>query len=108
MPDPKLVAIVTALLLVSGASSVRAEYNLEQLHRIEGYILQKDCAALWQYLVANPSIMAGNDALSRELRLFVEATQRGSLDCFSARSAATVPPPAAPRASFAADGPVIY
>ena len=72
------------------------------------YILQKDCAALWQYLVANPSIMSGNDALARELRTFVAATERGQLNCFAARPTpkAVVPPTAV--ISFAATNAVVY
>lgn len=107
MPEPRLLAIITALLLIAGAPA-RADYDIAQLQQIESYILQKDCAALWQYLVANPGIMAGNDALARELQIFVAATERGQLDCFAARTAQTavVPPTAA--VNFAATRTAIY
>lgn len=107
MPEPRLLAVITALLMIAGVPA-RADYDIEQLQQIEQYILQKDCAALWQYLVANPSIMSGSDALARELKIFVAATERGQLDCFAARTAQTavVPPTAA--VSFAATNAVIY
>lgn len=108
MPDPKLTAIITALIFVAGAAPSRAEYNLEQLRQIERYILAKDCGALWQYLVENPGIMEGPDALAQELRVFVQATQRGQLQCFAARSAEAPVPPANNVINFAAPGAAIY
>ncbi len=108
MPDPRLVAIVTALILAWGGSAARAEYGLEELLQIENYILQKDCAGLWQYLLANPAIMEGEDALARELRVFVDATQRGQIECFSARSAANAVPLTGPVVNFAPSSGVVY
>ncbi len=108
MPDPRLLAIVTALLLISGGSAARAEYSLRQLQDIEGYILRKDCGGLWQYLVENPSIMAGGDALAAELRVFVNATQRGQLDCFDAPSEPVAVLPQAPVVNFAPNAGALY
>lgn len=85
MPEPRLMAVITALVMLAGTSAVRAEYDVEQLRQIEDMILRKDCGALWQYLVENPAITAGDDALARELRVFVSATERGQLNCFAAR-----------------------
>lgn len=99
MPEPRLMAVITALLMLAGTSPARADYEVEQLRQIERLILAKDCGALWQYLVANPSIMAGDDALARELRVFVAATERGQLNCFAARPPAVVAP--TPVAAFA-------
>lgn len=100
--------MITAMMMIAVGAPARADYDIGQLQQIEQYILQKDCAALWQYLVANPGIMSGGDALARELRTFVAATERGQLDCFAARTAqvAIVPPTAA--VNFAASNPVIY
>ncbi len=101
MPEPRLMAVITALLMLAGTSPVRVGYDLDQLRQIEALILAKDCGALWEYLVSNPSIMTGEDALARELRVFVAATERGQIDCFAARppSLAVVPP--APVVAFA-------
>jgi len=85
MPEPRLMAIITALMMMAGTTPARAAYDIGQLQQIEKYIVSKDCGALWQYLVANPEIMAGGDALARELRVFVTATERGQIGCFGAR-----------------------
>ncbi|MGB3179614.1 MAG: hypothetical protein WBC68_02665 [Albidovulum sp.] len=108
MPDPRLLALVTALLFVAGVNASRADYSVGQLQQIEGLILQKDCGALWRYLQENPQIMAGSDALSRELRTFADATSRGQLDCFSARTAQLPLAPTQPLVNFAASQAVIY
>ncbi|WP_347312279.1 hypothetical protein [Defluviimonas sp. SAOS-178_SWC] len=107
MPDPRLLAVITALLMIAGAPA-RADYDIAQLQQIEQYILQKDCAALWQYLTANPSIMSGGDALARELRTFVAATERGQLNCFAARTAQTAVVPPTSVVNFAAANAVTY
>lgn len=101
MPEPRLLAVITALLMLAGTAPARADYDVEQLRQIEALILRKDCGALWQYLVANPAIMSGPDALARELRVFVAATERGQLDCFAARPPAPAIVQPAPVAVFA-------
>lgn len=101
MPEPRLMAVITALVLMMGTSAARAAYDVEELRQIEGLILRKDCGALWQYLVDNPAIMAGEDALARELRIFVAATERGQLACFAARPPAPAIVQPAPVAAFA-------
>ncbi len=89
MPHPRLLALITALMLVGGNSPARADYTVSQLEEIERLILGKDCGALWIYLQANPGIMSGSDALSVELRVFADATARGQIDCFDAPTATT-------------------
>jgi len=95
------MAVITALLLMVGTSAARAAYDVDELRQIEDLILRKDCGALWQYLVDNPAIMAGDDALARELRVFVAATERGQLNCFAARPPAPAVVPPAPAVAFA-------
>lgn len=107
MPEPRLLAVITALLMIAGVPA-RADYDIAQLQQIEQLILQKDCAALWQYLTANPSIMSGDDALARELRTFVAATERGQLNCFAARPAPTAVVPPTAVVSFAASTSEFY
>lgn len=97
MPSPKLTAVITALLLLSGASRLLAAYNLDQLKEIERLVMAKDTAALGRYLAANPQITMGDDPLARELRDFRSCVSSGQLDCFSARRvtiAKTEPEPA--------------
>lgn len=45
MPDPRLVAVITALMLIGGAQGSKAAYNLAQLQSIERLILDKTVAA---------------------------------------------------------------
>jgi hypothetical protein len=97
MPGPKLMAIITALLMITGASGANAEYSLAQLQELERLILAKNCSSLWAYLQQHPDILAGNDPLAKELQVFVQSTQRGLLNCFAATTVAVlpaVPPPA--------------
>ncbi len=101
MPEPRLMAVITALVMLAGTQAARAAYDVEELRQIETLILSKDCGALWEYLVANPAIMAGDDALARELRVFVAATERGQLNCFAARPPAPAIVPPAPVVAFA-------
>lgn len=71
MPAPKLLTIVTALILMSGQAAWAA-YSLEQLQEIERYILSKNSAALAAMLRSNPDLMIGDDPLALELRTFME------------------------------------
>ena len=83
MPGPKLLAVITALMLLGGTSAARADYDLAQLLEIERLVTQKDTAALGRYLAAHPRITRGDDPLARELRSFVSCVQSGQLDCFA-------------------------
>ncbi|WP_171102345.1 hypothetical protein [Ruegeria sp. HKCCD7255] len=80
MTDRRLSGIVTALLLLSAASGVRAEITIDQLLIIDQYLSSNDTQSLYAYLQRNPQIMAGNDELSIELRNFYQAASAGSLD----------------------------
>jgi hypothetical protein len=96
MFHPRLIAVVTALVLLGTAGSSRAEYDLSQLQEIEGLISSRNCEGLWLYVKSNPTIMVGSDPLASELRTFVAATERGQLDCFASRSSGSAAPAAAP------------
>lgn len=91
MPAPKLIAIVTALILMSGQASF-AEYSLAQLQEIERYVMTKNNDALMLLLQAHPELMAGEDPLAQELRSFMAANLQTGLLWFSAPTA-TLPPP---------------
>ena len=75
MPAPRLLTIITALILLQGQMA-RAEYSLEQLQEIERYVMSKNSAALESLLRSNPELMAGNDPLAKELRSFMENNLR--------------------------------
>jgi hypothetical protein len=102
MFHPRLIAVVTALVLLGGTGSSRADYDLSQLQAIEGLISSRNCEGLWLYVKSNPEIIAGGDPLANELRTFVTATERGQLDCFASRTSSGAPIPAAPAPAPAA------
>jgi hypothetical protein len=96
MFHPRLIAVVTALVLLGGTGSSRADYDLSQLQAIEGLISSRNCAGLWLYVKSNPGITAGGDPLANELRTFLAATERGQLDCFASRTPSGAPISAVP------------
>jgi len=84
MPDARLTAVITALLMIAAGHRADAGYNLAQLQIIEGYVLTKNCGGLLGYLNQNQSIMAGDDPLAQELRSFANGVQGGLIECLSA------------------------
>lgn len=93
MPNPNLMAVITALMFLAGTSGAKASYNLAQLQQIEQYILSKDCSALLGYLQLNPAIMDGDDQLAQELRSFADGVEGGLIQCLSASTVAEAPVP---------------
>lgn len=91
MFQPRLIAVVTVLVLTGASGPGRAEYTLPQLLAIESLISSRNCEGLWLYVKSNPGIMEGNDPLANELRVFVSATERGQLDCFASRASGDSP-----------------
>lgn len=83
MPDSRLIAVITALMLSAGASPAHADFSLEELQLIEQLVLSKDTAALGRLLSTNPNLIRGDDPLARELRGFSICHQTGRLDCFA-------------------------
>ncbi len=88
MPSPRLLAVVTAMLMIAGAARGQQGASLGDLERIESFIQSKDCGGLWSFVTSQPTLLEGNDPLARELRVFVASTERGLLDCFSSRGGA--------------------
>lgn len=84
MPNPRLIAVITALVFIAGAQGGHAAYTIGQLQEIEKLILSKDCGALWFYLQDNPELMEGVDPLADELRKFAFGIEGGSIDCIFA------------------------
>jgi hypothetical protein len=88
MPSPRLLAVVTAMLMIAGAAGGQQGASLGDLERIESFIQSKDCGGLWSFVTTQPGLLEGNDPLARELRVFVASTERGLLDCFASRGGA--------------------
>jgi hypothetical protein len=88
MPSPRLLAVVTAMIMIAGAARGQQGASLGDLERIEGFIQSKDCGGLWSFVTTQPGLLEGNDPLARELRVFVASTERGLLDCFASRGGA--------------------
>ncbi|MEM9477127.1 MAG: hypothetical protein AAFY77_04745 [Pseudomonadota bacterium] len=85
MPNPRLIAVITALAFLTGNSAAHASFALDDLIEIERLVMSKDCGALRVYLAVNPSLMEGGDPLARELRNFVTEVDSGALiQCLSA------------------------
>lgn len=102
MPDPRLVAVITAMMLIGGGfgAAARAEFSLAQLQDLERLVLARDTGALWAYIQAHPEVLQGTDPLAHELRLFAEATARGQLDYYAARGVLPPANPVSQAASF--------
>ncbi|WP_068112982.1 hypothetical protein [Tropicimonas marinistellae] len=89
MPDKRLVAVVTALMMSTAAFGVRAQATLEQLETIDRLLSTNDTRALWFYMQQNPELLAGNDELSLELRKFCNDVTLGRLRCHYVPSSET-------------------
>ncbi len=83
MPNPRLLAVITALTCLVGGSGAFAAYTIDQLKVIEGLIVAKDCGALRQYLDSNPGLLEGSDPLAAELRNFAAGVDTGLIECLS-------------------------
>lgn len=82
MPDRRLVAIVTGLMLVMGSLGGRAaEPTLEQLRSIDTLLSRNDTTGLWAFLQQHPELLTGDDALAVELRRFCTDVTVGRLSC---------------------------
>ncbi|MGB5870969.1 MAG: hypothetical protein WBH04_12280 [Albidovulum sp.] len=88
MPNPRLLAVVTAMTFLLGGNALRAELSLSQLQELERIISSNDTGTLRSYLDQHPDLLAGNDPLSRELREFCG----GGLSCFNRPAPASQPP----------------
>jgi hypothetical protein len=85
MFQPRLIAAMTAHVLLATAQQGQAAYTLDQLQQIDTLISQRNCEGLWLYVKSNPAILDGDDPLASELRVFVAASERGQLNCFASR-----------------------
>ena len=65
--------------------------TLDQLKEIERLVMLRDTSALGSYLSANIEVTEGDDALSVELRKFLQCTRAGDLNCFDATRLPGVP-----------------
>lgn len=86
MPDQRLIAVVTAFMLLAGTQGAQAAFTLAQLQEVERLILSKDCAALLGYLLKNPELMDGDDPLALEFRNFASGVESGLIECLSVQT----------------------
>jgi hypothetical protein len=86
LPSPRLIAIVTALTCLAGASGAHAAASAEQLAQIEDLIVSRDCGGLRGYLADYPDLLQGDDPLAEELRNFASGIDSGLISCLSYRS----------------------
>ncbi len=79
MPNKRLLAVLTALMLASGAPSVNASYSFSDLLEIESLVLAGDWRGLQAHLLRTPALLEGNHPLAAELRDFVASVEGSTL-----------------------------
>jgi hypothetical protein len=79
MPNKRLLAVLTALILASGAPSVNASYTFSDLVEIERLLLEGDWRGLRAHLLRTPALLEGDHPLAAELRDFVASVDGGAL-----------------------------
>ncbi|MEL7345890.1 MAG: hypothetical protein AAFN59_13720 [Pseudomonadota bacterium] len=80
MRRSRLLAVLTAILMLGAAPSAQAAYTLAQLQVIETLLLDGNLTALRQFLENNPGILDGDDPLAIELREFLIEQQSALSD----------------------------
>lgn len=101
MSERRLLAVITAMLLVGSPAQSQQAASLEDLYELEELIVGKDCLALFSFVLARPYLLEGEDVLATELGLFVDDVQQGNVNCFGANTYAVNNAP--PGAEVAAD-----
>lgn len=91
MPNQRLIAILTMLVMTGSGNAARSELSLDDLQAVEGLIQGGDCSALWEHLRVNPQLRRGDDPVAAELSDFFNSTRLGNLDCYSGRGALFAP-----------------
>ncbi|MDD9921783.1 MAG: hypothetical protein OXQ92_05815 [Boseongicola sp.] len=82
MAERRLIAIITAMLLVPNSATAQESATIDQLRQIEEMVTNRAWRQLYDYLSANPRIVSGNGPLATELCGFVTDVERGNLDVF--------------------------
>lgn len=80
MPNPRLLGIITALLLAAGASAADAAYTRHDLQTIELLIMNRKWAALREYIDAHPELLEGDNILAAELREYIATYKNGFIE----------------------------
>jgi hypothetical protein len=79
MANPKLLALVTALMLVVGTPVAFGAVSQDQLQQLETLIVSQQWADLNAYLLEHPELVSGNDVLADELKVFLASYSQGVL-----------------------------
>jgi hypothetical protein len=79
MPNPKLLGIVTALLMAVGTPGAYAAYTSAQIKQIEQFVVAKQWGELRAYVKANPRLLKGNNALANALKPFMNSSNNAVL-----------------------------
>ncbi len=83
MPNARLIAILTALTLLSGGrAALAAGFTYEQLVEVDRLVASKDYSGLKSFIEANPQVLIGDEPLANELRLFLLRFDSGQLTTF--------------------------
>lgn len=82
MAERRLMAILTALLLVANSAKGQGTTTIDDLRLIEDFVSKRAWRPLYDYLTANPHIVSGGGPLGAELCAFVQDVESGNLDVF--------------------------
>jgi hypothetical protein len=86
MPDKRLLAIVTVMMMVGTQGQAQQQpFSIAELRKIEALISGRDCGALYDYVASNPRLTFGRDPLAVELRSFQQEVETGRLECYSSQ-----------------------
>ena len=96
MPNHRLLAILTGLMLFGSAGLARAAYDLAQHQQIEKLVSSRNLVGLRLFLSANPEVMRGDDELGQELTRVYFCAIGSGLDCFNAPRPTVTPVQAVP------------
>ena len=82
MAERRLIAIIAAMMLVTNSAEGQDATSIDDLRLIEDYVSKRAWRPLYEYLTANPHIVANKSPLATELCTFVQDVKRGNLDVF--------------------------
>jgi hypothetical protein len=77
MANRKILAIITALVMLGGPASSQQAASISELRQIEQLVAKQRWAELYNLIMAKPALTQGNDPLSLELRDFVRQVSLG-------------------------------
>lgn len=79
MANRRILAIVTALVMLGSSASAQQTASIAELRQIEFLVSNEKWAELYNLVLANPRLTQGDDPLSLELRNFLRQVSLGRI-----------------------------